>query len=157
MNKGDREWSREYERKRNLWYRVRKHGSSDGGCRDFPMFGSLEYSPDGAILVSEGGWCGRRWMSSIELRAARERWTRRSYKGSGSEFEKALTTATGVIQCGGCRYFADFDGDCGLCCNPKSGFDGSVTFEHGGCPQHYNIEKGLVEWDGKELKWSAEK
>lgn len=144
-------WEKAETARTNKWYRVRRCKDTLGS-REFPLFGSLEYG-EHAVLVSEGGWCGKRWMTTKELRAARERWVRESYSHEGPAFHDALREYGGVIQCGGCRYFAAFDADFGLCGNPLSWFDGRVTFEHGGCLRHSNLEDGTVSWDGKEVKW----
>lgn len=39
-------------------------------------------------------------------------------------------------QCGGCAWFAATGSDYGICANPASPLDGSITFEHGGCYAH---------------------
>lgn len=98
----------------------------------FPMF-------DG-IYVSDGGWCGRRWLTTDALHKARSRWVKASCDVAPAEAE----TAGGGYQCGGCSYFAAFDADYGLCANEKSPQDGRVCWEHGGCHQHSNIERGIV-------------
>jgi hypothetical protein len=101
------------------------------------MFGG-DSQYGGTVWISEGGWCGRRWMTTDELEKAKARWISQSYAVSGPEFEERLKEEGGRIQCGGCRFFGAFDGDWGLCCNPESPMDGHVTFEHGGCDQHSN-------------------
>ena len=128
-------------------FRIRRVGE----WREFPMFGSLEYS-ENAVLVSMGGWA-RSWQTTKQLQDARERWTGESYNHDGKAFYNERENVGGVIQCGGCKWFAAFDADYGLCCNAESWFDGRVTFEHGGCASHSNIEDGTVIWDGKNLRW----
>ncbi len=142
----------EYQRERNKWYRVQRRPDADGAYRVFPLFGSLAHG-DHAVWVSEGGWVGRRWLTTPELRSSRERWVQASYEHDGKALEKAREQEGGIIQCGGCRFFAALDGDFGLCCNPRSWFDGRATFEHGGCKQHSSIEEGLIGWDGQSLEW----
>ena len=129
------------------WFKVRRNRNY-GGIREFPAFGSLQYG-EHAVLLSEGGWA-QKWMTTKELRAARERWIKVS---CGGLLSKARTEYGGVIQCGGCRFFGAFDADFGLCCNPASSFDGKVTFEHGGCIHHSNIEDGTVILDGDDIRW----
>jgi hypothetical protein len=41
-------------------------------------------------------------------------------------------------QCGGCSFFAEFDEDWGLCCNPSSRHKYETVFEHFTCPSHVN-------------------
>ena len=90
------------------------------------------------------------WMTTKELRAARDRWLTASRV---DPLKAAREEYGGVIQCGGCRWFGAFDADFGLCCNPASSFDGKVTFEHGGCEKHSNIEDGTVVLDGDDIRW----
>ena len=122
---------------------IREPGVFRDTYRVFPMFGSIDTinSPpqwDARVMLSEGGWIGRRWMTTAELNAALERWVKRSY---ATALPEALTRG-GEYQCGGCRFFGAFDGDYGLCCNPASENDGRVVFEHGGCPQASGIPPG---------------
>jgi len=102
-----------------------------------PQKASIEWTDytSNPIVPREGGWVGRRWMTSAELNAALERWVDRSY---ATALPEALAHG-GAYQCGGCRFFGAFDGDYGLCCNPDSENDGRVVFEHGGCPQASGI------------------
>ena len=130
------------------WFKVRRNPNYND-VREFPMFGTLTFG-EHAVMLSEGGWCGKRWMTTKDLRAARDRWLTAScadpLKGAREEYG-------GVIQCGGCRWFGAFDADFGLCCNPASSFDGQVTFEHGGCIHHSNIDDGTVILDGDDIRW----
>ena len=129
------------------WFKVRRNRNY-GGIREFPAFGSLQYG-EHAVLLSEGGWA-QKWMTTKELRAARDRWLTASRV---DPLKAAREEYGGVIQCGGCRWFGAFDADFGLCCNPASSFDGKVTFEHGGCEKHSNIEDGTVVLDGDDIRW----
>ena len=119
---------------------VRQAGSFPGETyRTFPMFGAVDINTpprwDARVMLSEGGWAGRRWMTSAELNAALKRWVARSYATALPE----AVTHGGAYQCGGCRFFGAFDGDYGLCCNPASENDGRVVFEHGGCAKASGI------------------
>lgn len=77
--------------------------------------------------ASEGGWTDRKdWLTQDEADAAEKRWAMRSY----------LPRYDDNYQCGGCRFFAAFGADYGVCCNVASAMDGNITFEHGGCEQH---------------------
>ena len=155
MKPSDRAFLKAETARTNTWYRIRRVKSELGNYREFPMFGGLQYG-EHAVLLSEGGWA-RKWMTTKELRAARERWIAESYSHEGPAFHEALREYGGVIQCGGCRFFAAFDADFGLCANPASWFDGRVTFEHGGCLKHSKVEDGTVAWNGKDVIWRAEK
>jgi len=99
------------------------------GCRVSKLFG--------ATYISEGGWIGRRWMTTKELRAAINRWVRHSY-----DTGKLQPNYDGWIeyQCGGCRFLGAFDGNYGVCCNPDGPNDGRIVSEHGGCVEHSALE-----------------
>ena len=92
----------------------------------------------GGVAVSEGGWIGRKWMTSKELNDTRDRWVKSSYKTG-----ELQPDYDGWIhhQCGGCRYFGALGADYGICCNAQSVNDGKVVFEHGGC----NVNSVLIE------------
>ena len=140
-----RKWFRDYHRREQKEYR---HVSRDKfGARRYPFFGGRveregKEDLDFGVYLSEGGWLGRRWMTTFEIAKAVKRWVARSYQVAPSE----SLTEGGSYQCGGCRYFAAFDADYGLCCNPDSEQDGRVCFEHGGCIKHSNIELGIVDY-----------
>ncbi len=130
------------EKRRKAWQHVQRvnplNKNETGDYRVYPMFGGDPKHGD-TVWLSEGGWLGRSWMTTRELEAAKERWIKASYRASGKAFEERLAHEGGWIQCGGCRFFAAFDGDFGLCGNPASSMDGHVTFEHGGCENHSNL------------------
>jgi hypothetical protein len=134
-----RRWAKEWRAKtRKAWRHVQRREPTElDSNRAYPMFGG-DPKFGATIWLEEGGWCGRRWMTTPELEKAQARWIKQSYQASGPAFEERLKEEGGWIQCGGCRFFGAFDGDFGLCCNPESPMDGHVTFEHGGCDQHSN-------------------
>lgn len=76
--------------------------------------------------VTRGGWYEGRALTPAERKAAEDRWVGRSYRFRAHE----------SLQCGGCAYFAATGADFGICANPASPLDGSITFEHGGCAEH---------------------
>lgn len=39
-------------------------------------------------------------------------------------------------QCGGCTFYAEFDSDFGLCCNPRSRHHTETVFEHFSCANY---------------------
>lgn len=82
-------------------------------------------------LAAPGGWRDGPWLTDVEIKGAEERWTKRSYAPDASEADGEIR-----LQCGGCRYFAAFGADFGVCCNGVSRFDGLIVFEHGGCLNH---------------------
>ena len=94
---------------------------------------------DGTV-VSEGGWFSdRKWMTAKELNAAQDRWVANCYK-TGKQ-EPDVKEDWIPHQCGGCRWFAAFDLDYGICCNKESPNDGRITFEHGGCTKHSDFQE----------------
>ena len=143
---------KEWKVKERRWRKVHQVPDSVAGSyRTFPMFGWVmdeEREPfdfTHCTIVSQGGWLiGKKWMTTDELWAARDRWAAASYAAA---MPQALTEG-GAYQCGGCRFFAALDADWGLCCNPASQMDGKVTFEHGGCVQHSYVQTELA----KEIK-----
>jgi hypothetical protein len=91
--------------------------------------------------ISEGGWyCGRKWMTAKFLDEAETRWVKHSYSTGEDEPDFDRENAWIPHQCGGCRYFAALDSDYGICCNDASPNDGHITFEHGGCIKHSDLE-----------------
>jgi len=138
-----RRWYQEYEKKERKWRRVQREPAMLGDTiRVFPMFGGFDDDAtpprwDTRVWVSEGGWNGRRWLTTDELWRALDRWVRAAYATA----PKSSSPGWVEHQCGGCRYFSAFDSDYGLCCNLKSPNDGKVTFEHAGCSQHSEIEE----------------
>lgn len=80
--------------------------------------------------AERGGWQYGRWMSKEETEAAEKRWALRSYA------HEAGGIGGVEHQCGGCRTFAAFGADYGVCCNAESRFDGMIVFKHGGCLKH---------------------
>ena len=78
---------------------------------------------------SKGGWASGKMPTMHERYAAERRWIRRSFRpgeqGKDDEY-----------QCGGCRFFAAFGADYGVCWNAESPMDGMIVFEHGGCREH---------------------
>ena len=129
---GERRWGR-MDKAIVQWYH-----NEFGSYRVYPMFDGIELS-EGGFLV------GNKWMTSKELRQARERWVNHSYATALPE----AVTKGGAYQCGGCRFFGAFDNDYGLCCNSDSPNDGRVVFEHGGCLKHSYVVS-LEEKVGKE-------
>lgn len=76
--------------------------------------------------AGRGGWFYGQWLTKEEIEAAEKRWVKAAYQDRSSD----------EYQCGGCRFFAAFGADYGVCCNPDSCKDGRVMFEHGGCNVH---------------------
>lgn len=110
----------------------------DGFRRKFPLFGAS--SVDGqtyesTVWVTNGGW-SQGWVGAPEIKAALDRWTKRSYETAVPE---EVYPNWQPFQCGGCRSFLALDGDYGLCSNRLSVNDGRVVFEHGGCGQHSHL------------------
>jgi len=112
--------------------KIKRHniGDPDFTYRSFVLFDGTE--------VSEGGWYyGRKWMTAKYLNACVDRWVNHSF-ATGKE----QPDYNGWIahQCGGCRWFAALDDDYGFCFNLKSLNEGRITFEHGGCKEHSDLE-----------------
>ena len=137
------------EKKRRIIFEDNMMG---GKWRSFILFSDTR--------VSEGGWCGRKWLTAKELIAAENRWATYSYstradailkeadlpklvKEQLRHIDDMYDLTAGCAQCGGCSFFAAIDGDYGICCNPQSRNDGRVTFEHGGCIDHSFIQELL--------------
>ncbi len=53
------------------------------------------------------------------------------------EYEIQQKYKTG-LQCGGCSFYAPFNSDWGLCCNPNSRHQLETVFEHFTCTVHVN-------------------
>lgn len=81
--------------------------------------------------VERGGWYYGRWLTPKERKAAEKRWADRSY----------THRRDANYQCGGCRFFAALGMDYGICANRDSEQDGSITFEHGGCSEHSELDR----------------
>jgi len=82
--------------------------------------------------VEPGGWyAGRAWLTPHGTQRAERRWRLRSLEG------RRLAEHAGAIrdidQCGGCRWFAAFGADDGICYRDGGPYDGMIVFEHGGC------------------------
>lgn len=96
---------------------------------DFMLCASCKNEPDVVAQAdaTRGGWYYGKWLTQEEINAAEKRWADASYisRGECDEF-----------QCGGCKHFAAFGADFGVCCNAGSKCDGRIVFEHGGCEQH---------------------
>jgi len=115
--------------------RIKYHnaGEPDFSYRTFVLFDGTE--------VSEGGWySGRKWMTAKFLKAAESRWVSNSYKTGEEQPDYDTKNQWIPHQCGGCRWFAAFDLDYGVCCNEVSPNDGHITFEHGGCIKHSDFD-----------------
>lgn len=135
--------------------KTRLHKYEFGSFRTFVLFDGTE--------VSEGGFlASRKWMTAKEMKTAESRWVKHSYATRADTYlkqkfsvevdieelrdiHKDYDLSAGCGQCGGCRFFAAFDNDYGVCCNAESENDGRITFEHGGCIQHSFIQKLLNE------------
>lgn len=87
-----------------------------------------ENEPDTVAQASSGrgGWYHGKWLTKNEIAEAEQRWGIKSYESRTSD----------EYQCGGCKSFAAFGPDYGVCCNSLSSRDGHIMFEHGGCEQH---------------------
>lgn len=99
--------------------------------------GKTAYFELAQIHCEPGGWSRpHATPTPEEIKAAEQRWARRSY------LPEAYSEEFGGIehQCGGCRYFAATGSDYGLCWHEHSPLDGMVVFEHGGCLKHSERE-----------------
>ena len=86
--------------------------------------------------VEEGGWYyGRTWLTAKHIKEAERRWAERAYVGAPVEESGYLP-----YQCGGCKFFAAYGADYGVCWNVRSPRDGMIMFEHGGCGEHSDIK-----------------
>lgn len=92
-------------------------------------------------VVSEGGACGRRWMTAKYLKSCVARWIKRSYETGKEQPDYDVKNQWIAHQCEWCSWFAALDCDYGFCCNLKSLNEGRITFEHGGCKEHSDYEK----------------
>lgn len=86
-----------------------------------------ESRPVAQSEATRGGWYYGKWLTAEEIAEAEKRWKDRSYK---------TLDEYGEYQCGGCKHFAAFGADFGVCCNSQSERDGMIVFEHGGCKVH---------------------
>ena len=138
MNKKDKEWLKRIRKEHLAHHKITYNRSLDGETyKTSKLFGDTE--------ISEGGWyCGRRWMTAKFLDSAETRWVRHSYQTGEEEPDFDTKYMWIPHQCGGCRYFAALDSDYGICCNEFSPNDGRITFEHGGCIKHSDLEEGGV-------------
>lgn len=98
------------------------------------------YAMIGSTRVYRGGWYDApRWQTGKEVAAHLKRWVMRSYETGVKDDPSDPEWVR--YQCGGCRWFLALDGDYGLCANAASVNDGRLTFEHGGCSVHSELEK----------------
>lgn len=122
------------------------------GYKTFVIFDGTE--------VSEGGWLiGRKWMTAKYMNKLVSKWVNQSFETRVDKLYKnnklpeeylkickdrgMLEYTGGDGQCGGCRWFAAFDADYGLCFCEGSPNEGKITFEHAGCIYHSFIQELL--------------
>ncbi len=93
------------------------------------------------IECQTGGWGPDIVPAPETIKAAEQRWIKRCYKTRhlktydlGGKLVEACN-----YQCGGCLHFAATGSDFGICMNPESPLDGTVTFEHGGCEEQSQL------------------
>lgn len=132
--------------------------NGESGYRTYVIFDGTE--------ISEGGWpLGRKWMTAKFMNHIVDKWVAQSYSTRVDTLYKKgllpkdfieplrqqgmLEYTAGDGQCGGCRWYADIDGDYGFCFNQDSPNEGRITFEHGGCIQHHFIQQLLNSDDNK--------
>jgi hypothetical protein len=82
-------------------------------------------------------------MTAKEMNKAQDRWVEGCYITGKQEPDYDPKEDWIPHQCGGCRFFAAFDGDYGVCCCELSPNDGRIVFEHGGCIQHHYLQELL--------------
>lgn len=86
---------------------------------------------------TRGGWALGRKPTPAQIKAAERRWVKRSNETRHPDDEDW------EFQCGGCTFFAALGADFGICWNEASPLDGSIAFEHGGCPEH-SLRRGAL-------------
>jgi hypothetical protein len=83
-------------------------------------------------------------MTAKYLNCCVDRWVKRSYETGIEQPDYDWENQWIPHQCEWCGWFAALDNDYGFCCNLKSPNEGRITFEHGGCKEHSDIELGVV-------------